>query len=270
MRRPDRVTRSPLARAVLGPLGAIDRELNRRARDLAALALPFYRAFPYAGPLGLFTVDLRGAYSPADGFFFNRIPKAANSTVMATLGAYSEFHKPLSRNRKKSRFLRPSRMSAGQVAGLAEAFRFTFVRDPYGRALSAFADKVVRKRKQARPFYDWLGRVGADPPAFIDFLRFLDDGGALSDAHWAPQADLLLLPVERFDFVGKLETIDRDLGFVVERLFAPGAPMAMRRSGPRTDSHKTLAGAYDAEGRAIVNRVYAADFELFGYPKSTV
>ena len=137
-------------------------------------------------------------------------------------------------------------MSSADVARLdAEAFRFTFVRDPYGRALSAFADKVVRKRKQARPFYRWLGRVEA--PAFIDFLRFLEDGGGLSDAHWAPQADLMLLPVTEFHFVGRLERLEADLSSVVERVFAPGAPLQMRRAGPRTDSHRSLAGAYTPE-----------------------
>jgi hypothetical protein len=232
--------------------------------------LPFYRRNPYTGPLGLFTVDLRGAYSPEDGFFFNRIPKAANSTVLATLCALSGYRKPLSRDRKKSRFLRPSRMTAGDVARLdAGTFRFTFVRDPYGRALSAFADKVLRKRRQARPFYDWLGRTGPEPPAFLDFLRFLGDGGAHSDAHWAPQSDLLLLPLGAFDFVGRLERLEHDLGLVVDRVFASAEPLRMRRAGPRTDSQRQLAGAYGPEGRAIMNRVYAADFELFGYPTRT-
>lgn len=269
MRRPDRVSRPALARAALAPLVRADRAMNAAARAVAAQVLPFYRRYPYPGPLGLFTVDLRGAYSPDDGFFFNRIPKAANSTVMATLGAYSAFHKPLSRDRKKSRFLRPSRMTAAQAERMAhDTFRFTFVRDPYGRALSAFVDKVVRKRKQARPFYDWLGRVEA--PAFADFLRFLGDGGARTDAHWAPQADMLLLPFGSFDFIGRLETLDRDLGIVIDRIFAPAAQLEVRRSGPRTDSHRHLAGAYDAEGLAIVNRVYAADFELFGYPMRAI
>lgn len=266
MRRPDRVTQSPLAAAVSIRLGAVDAALNRRAKSLAARLLPFYRRFPYEGPLGLFTVDPRGAYSPADLFFFNRVPKAANSTVMATLARHSAFRRVGGRGRAKSRFLRPAWLSAAEVERLAgPAFRFTFVRDPYGRALSAFADKVVRKRKQARAFYRWRGRV-EPAPEFIEFLRFLDDGGALADAHWAPQSDLMLLPQEAFDFVGRLERFEADLAHVVARVFGSGAPLEMRRAGPRTDSHKRLATAYTPEGLAIVNRVYAADFARFGYP----
>jgi len=265
MRHPDRVTQAPLAGAATRGWAALNGALNQQATGLAARLLPFYRRHPYGGPLGLFTVDMRGAYSPEDGFFFNRVPKAANSTIMATLGDYSGYSKRFSRGGKKSRFLRPARMSAAEVARMdAEAFRFTFVRDPYGRALSAFADKVVRKRKQARPFFRWLGRVEA--PAFIDFLRFLEDGGAMSDAHWAPQSDLMLLPVAEFHLVGRLERLEADLSAVVERVFAPAAPLAIRRAGPRTDSHRSLEGAYTPEAIGIVNRVYAADFETFGYP----
>lgn len=263
MRRPDRVSQKPALRVLSRAIGGVDRFLNAQATGWAARVLPFYRRYPYVGPMGLFSVDPRGAYSPQDGFFFNRIPKAANSTIMATLAAYSGYRKLGGRSRSKSRFLRPARMSTAQVAALDQTFRFTFVRDPYGRALSAFEDKVVRKRKQARPFYDWLGRI--EEPAFIDFLRFLEDGGAHSDPHWAPQADLMLLPVAAFDFIGRLETLEADLGHVVDRLFAPDAPLEMRRAGPRTDSAKRLTGAYTPEGLAIVNRVYAADFELFGY-----
>lgn len=271
MRRPDRVSQGPLAGAISRGIDAADDALNLQAKALAVRLLPFYRRFPYDGPLGLFTVDVRGAYSPGDGFFFNRIPKAANSTVMATLASYSNYRRRIGRSRAKSRFLRPAWMSTADVARLdADTFRFTFVRDPYGRALSAFADKVARKRKQARPFYRWLGRVEAGPPEFIDFLRFLGDGGARTDPHWAPQTDLMLLPMARFDFVGRLERLEADLASVVDRIFSPATPLAMRRAGPRTDSHRTLPDAYSAEGIEIVNRVYAADFETFGYARRPV
>lgn len=269
MRRPDRVSQPALVGAVSWRMDRFDAALNQRAKAAASLLLPFYRRYPYRGALGLFTVDVRGAYSPQDGFFYNRVPKAGNSTVMATLAASSAYRRRLGRSRAKSRFLRPARMSSEDVRRLSEdAFRFTFVRDPYGRVFSAFTDKVARKRKQARPFYRWLGRDAfAGAPGFIDFLRFLDDGGAHSDAHWAPQTELMLLPVSEFDFVGRLERLEPDLACVMERIFGPDVELSMRRAGPRTDSHKALPDAYTPEGIEIVNRVYAADFETFGYPR---
>ncbi len=264
MRRPDRVSQPPVVRALRRALDGLDDVLNAQARGIAARVLPFYRRHPYTGPLGLFSVDPRGAYSPEDGFFFNRIPKAANSTIMATLARHSAYRRPGGRARTKSRFLRPARMTGAHVEALDGAFRFTFVRDPYGRTLSAYLDKVLRKRKQARGFYDWLGRV--ETPRFIDFLRYLDECGPHGDPHWAPQTDLMLLPLSSFDLIGRLETLEADLGRVIDRLFAPEEPLVLGRAGPRTDSGTRLASAYDAEGLAIVNRVFAADFAAFGYP----
>jgi hypothetical protein len=268
MRRPDRVTRSPLVRAIAEPVEAVDGALNRAATGVAGRVLPFYRRWPYGGRLGFFTADMRGAYSPEDLFFYNRIPKAANSTVMATLADASSFRQRLARDRAKSRFLRPSRLGAREVERLdAEAFRFVFVRDPYARALSAFADKVLRKRQQARPFYAWLGRTDGPAPEFVEFLRFLEDGGAMSDPHWAPQTDLLLMPFGDFHFVGRVERLGLDLATVVARLFGPEASVKPRRAGPRTNSSDRIGEVYGPEAIGIVNRVFAADFEMFGYPK---
>ena len=265
MRPPDRVTRSALQRAVEAPAAAIDRALNRGARSLAARTLPFYRRHPYRGGLGLFTADMRGAYSPEDGFFYNRVPKAANSTVMKTLAEHAAFSRRLGRDRAKSRFLRPTLMSASQVAALDATFRFTFVRDPYARVLSAFADKVLRKRRQARGFYDRIGGVGEGPPDFVAFLRYLEAGGLHADAHWAPQADLMLLPVADFDLVGRVETLGRDLATVLDRVFGAPPPERLRRAGPRTDAAARFAEIWTPEAVALVNALYAADFELFGY-----
>ena len=59
----------------------------------------------------------------------------------------------------------------------------------------------------------------------------------------------MLLPMARFDFVGRLERLEADLTFVVDRVFAPQAPLEMRRAGPRTDSHRSGSpAAYTPRG----------------------
>ncbi|CAN5675178.1 hypothetical protein BH23PSE1_BH23PSE1_16720 [soil metagenome] len=244
---------------------ALRAALDQRAKGAAAAMLPFYRRFPYRGPMGLFKVDPRGAYSPADGFFFNRIPKAANSTVMATLAAHSRYRRPFGGERDKQRFLRPSRLLPRDVERIAGGvFAFTFVRDPYRRVLSAFADKIVQRRPQSRRFFAWLGGDDGAPPRFADFLRFLEAGGLLTDAHWAPQCHLMLLPLERLDLVGRVESLETDLAHVLRAVFgtAAGAPV---QSGPRTDSHAMIARCYTPEAASSVERLYAADFAAFGY-----
>lgn len=246
----------------------LDEALDQRAKGIAAAILPFYRRFPYEGPLGLFKVDPRGAYSPLDGFFFNRIPKAANSTVMAVLAGRARYRKPFAGTGAKQAFLRPSRLTPRQVTDLAErAFKFTVVRDPYRRALSAFADKIVGRKSQSAPFYDWLGGDDGRAPDFGDFARFLADGGAQVDSHWAPQTQLLLLPVAKFDFIGRVESLDADLTQVMQRIFGDEGPVAVPRRGPASSSRSLSATAFTPEVTAILDRVYAEDFEVLGYPR---
>jgi hypothetical protein len=85
--------------------------------------------------------------------------------------------------------------------------------------------------------------------------------------HWAPQADILCLPLERFDFIGRVETLDRDLGHILQHLYGvePGRPAV--RAGTNTGASDRLDEAYGREERQIVNRLYADDFERFGYDR---
>lgn len=237
---------------------------DRLGRPLLRLLRPFYRRYPCESPVSIFHLDMRGAYSPQEPVFYNRIPKAANSTVMTVLAQHSTFSRA-GATRAKSRMLRPSRMTAAQVAGLAagEAFRFTFVRDPYARVLSAYRDKILGAKRQLDRHF----RVapGGSVPTFTEFCRFLADRGLWLDAHWAPQADLLLLPPDDFDLIGRVETLDRDLTTVVARVFGATHDQG-RRAGPVTDATDRVASDYTDEARAIVARLYRRDFDIFGYP----
>jgi hypothetical protein len=133
------------------------------------------------------------------------------------------------------------------------SFKFTFVRDPYARVLSAYLDKV---------------RTGAKitPIAtFTEFCRYLAAGGLHANAHWAPQSSLLLLPIERFDFIGKVENIKEDLSRVFAHLdLKPSEP---RLAGPPvTNARDLVEKEYTPDCRETVRRLYRRDFELFGYP----
>ena len=146
-------------------------------------------------------------------------------------------------------------------------FRFTFVRNPYSRTLSAFLDKICRRSGSSKGFYAWW--QGSETPAFGDFCRYLDAGGLTYDIHWAPQTELLLLPIEAFDRIGKLETLEPDLTDVLQRIFGADAQIA-GRAGPRSDANRALETHYDDAARAIVARLYARDFEAFGYDPDAI
>jgi len=227
--------------------------LRAGGRIGARLLSPFYRRFPYRGAMDLFKLDPRGAYSPLEPFFYNRIPKAANTTITQVLFEHTRFrpHQPR-RDHPKYQFLRPLGLSNSEVERLErEAWVFTVVRDPYSRVLSAYLDKVGRQRHQGRRFLAWAAR----------------HGGLFLDMHWAPQADILCLPLERFDFIGRVESLDRDLGHILQHLYSvePGSPAV--QAGTSTGASARLDEAYGREERQIVNRLYGRDFDLFGYDR---
>lgn len=241
-------------------------KVNHAASRWAARLRPFYREFPYEGPMGFFKVDPRGAYSPADKFFYNRVPKAANTTITHTLTEHSSFRRKFSQDDPKDFFLRPSYLTKAQVRELVEeAVKFTFVRDPYSRTLSAYSDKILRGKKQLHALRAWLGR-DEGMPSFTEFCRFLDATALYDDMHWAPQTEILLLPLERFDFVGRVEQIDTDLPEVMGRIFGAEAVKDMVFAGTRTDASHRLDEAYGDEESEIVTRLFACDFAELGYP----
>ena len=216
---------------------------------------PFYRRYPYAGHVSHKMVDLRGMVGVDYGFFFNRIPKSANSTVTLTLaiacGIPNTKGDPDAKQAKKA-FPRPSELTAAQMEAFERCFKFTFVRDPYARVLSAYLDKVRTGVKMT-------------PITFAEFCRYLAEGGLHANAHWAPQSSLLLLPIERFDFIGRVENMNEDLSHVFAHLgLKPGEP---RLAGPpATNARDLVEKEYTPECRETVRRLYRSDFELFGYP----
>ncbi len=230
----------------------------------AAAALPFWRAHRDSlGPLRFVLMDMRGAFCPVDRFFYNRIPKSANSTVMRVLTQFSQDTASAGKA-DKSRFRRPSRMTRAQVRALqdGEIFRFTFVRDPYARVLSAYQDKIMGRSPQfTRHFPQY---AGGQTPSFAEFCRALQDGLLYKDAHWAPQTSLLLLPPDRFDLIGRVETFEADIAQVVARIWnQPYAPIA--RVGTVTKAQTRRDDVYTDETRHLVAQLYHRDFALLGY-----
>lgn len=239
--------------------------VNHAASRWAARLRPFYRRFPYEGPMPFFKVDPRGAYSPVEPFFYNRVPKAANSTITHTLRQHSTYRRPFAKESDpKDHFLRPSYLNARDVERLVnEAFKFTVVRDPYTRTLSAFQDKILGHKPQERAFRDWFG--SAATPTFADFCRYLDDGHLHVDMHWAPQTDIMLLPLEMFDFIGRVENLDADLAYIVTTIWGADASKGMVQAGKKTGARDKVGEAYGPKEIEIINHLFARDFQAFGY-----
>ncbi|MCX7890600.1 MAG: sulfotransferase family protein [Rhodobacteraceae bacterium] len=232
---------------------------------LANRLVPFYRRFPHSGTVSITSLDPRGVALPDRRVFYSRIPKAANSTVMAALQRLAAGQAdPL---RAKSRFPRPSRLSAATVAELdRDWFCFTVVRDPHARALSAFLDKVGRRTGHSAHFFRWFRPATPREPGFADFVAYLEEGGLWHDLHWAPQHGLLHLPFARYDMIGRVERLETDLPAILARAFgAPPAGIERFDHAPPTGAAARLPAMLTPALRAALARLYAADFAAFGY-----
>lgn len=233
-------------------------------KGAANVALPFYRAHPYRGRLWITEVDMRVAVSMEAGFFYNRLPKTANSTLSAILYAELSGQEPHARSLQKVT-KRPSRMTRAEVRALPDLYKVCLVRDPYTRTLSAYLDKIAgRKAQSRRPLRLMRDRFGTDSPSFEQFCLYLQDGGLYDDNHWAPQTHGLVLPIEAFDLVGRFESLNREIETITTRLFGAPRGTGLRR-GPRSNANDATDRHYTGQAREIVRRLYAEDFEALGY-----
>lgn len=142
-------------------------------------------------------------------------------------------------------------------------FRFTFVRNPFTRALSCYLDKIVASEPERQRL---LPELGLDPSSIPTFKIFLQAVASQKedrrDAHWAPQAWLTQPDTVRYDFIGRLEQFDIDFRYVCQTVGIRTDIAAVRHS---TDAGDKLAAFYGPEEIGLARTIYAEDFLRFGY-----
>ncbi|MGM0648711.1 MAG: sulfotransferase family 2 domain-containing protein [Bacteroidota bacterium] len=215
---------------------------------------PFYQKYPYHNGISINSADSRGCISKQLGFFCNRIPKAANSTIVENLALWSFGHEIPSK-KAKLQFTTPSQLTQDEVNELQEMYSFAIVRNPFTRTLSAYLDKVERRALKKNK-----------ETSFFDFLQNLDNGKLYSNAHWAPQHSLLLLPLEKFNFIGNVESLDNDLRHIQSHIIGSrnGREMKSFKTNA-TGARKKIKQYYDDRNASIVLELFKKDFEIFGY-----
>jgi hypothetical protein len=231
----------------------------------------FHRAVARVHP-ALERVDppLRGAVlgrifcSREHQFVYFRIPKAANTSVVAAIvdrrpasagGRGGRAGKRTTREFLTSGILRPEHFE--------RYFTCTFVRNPFSRVLSAYLDKIAALPVK-REFRRRLA-IGDAPMSFRGFLERLEAGFLHADVHWAPQTAILPVLPASIAFVGRVETIERDLPIVLARIFGPNARTGVPAAGHHTGASSRLFEFYGAAETTLVRRLYEPDFAAF-YP----
>uniref|UniRef100_H3CGC4 Carbohydrate sulfotransferase n=1 Tax=Tetraodon nigroviridis TaxID=99883 RepID=H3CGC4_TETNG len=174
---------------------------------------------------------------------------------------------------------------------LQQYTKFLFVRDPFVRLISAFRNKFERPNED---FYRLFGSeilrqygnassglpetaaeafAAGIKPTFQQFITYLLDPETerekIFNEHWR-QVYRLCHPCQvKYDFIGRLETLETDAKHLLKLLevdhlvhFPSGA-----RNRTTTSWERDWFAQIPLTMRRELYRLYEPDFELFGYPK---
>jgi hypothetical protein len=172
--------------------------------------------------------------------------------------------------------------------GTGNFTKFFFVRHPFERLVSAYRDKFARDNpiyhkmvgtvivRKVRKNPSRVSLEMGDDVTFPKFVTFIidewRDGKRPLDVHWRPVVDLCLPCEMQFHFIGKFETLNQDVDYLLRkfnetdlsRLFA-GQPKAKTTSSLWKDFMKQISHPQLSD----LDRINADDFGLFGYPQYT-
>lgn len=214
---------------------------------------PFYKHYPYRGGVAIDSANARGCVDLELGVFCNRIPKAANSTIISNL-TMLKYGREIPSKKAKKLFDTPASLSKQQMAQFDALFKFAVVRNPFTRTLSSYLEKVERRAANK-----------GKQTSFKHFLHEVRDRLLYTNAHWAPQHALLLIPLENFDMIGKVESLNSDLITIRSRI-SPGTEYPVTSvMHNATGASGKLQQYYDDELIKLVREIYREDFEAFDY-----
>lgn len=249
-------------------------------------------AQPFASNI-IVSESLRLIYCP--------IPKSASSNWKYLIRSlehqsdHMDLH--LAHNRNTSHFRYLSDYSPSELEHLLadkSYLKFTFVRNPYLRILSCYMDKfrnmdanytsseyriflaAAFSWKTARLISSSEHNSIAIRPSFRTFIKQIVQANlpltfsSLNnmDAHWRPQTLLCGFGMMPYDFVGRMETIDRDVHQVLRHIGRDKTafPTQSDLNFPPSGASETLARQlYTAELMFSVRTLYLSDFETLGY-----
>lgn len=212
-------------------------------------------------------------------FLYAQTPKVASSTLKHTLHIFAlegsgvdVSHIPRHPGPVMSPFIKPFQLPDDMLAEVLfgnEFKRFCFVREPYGRILSSYLDKICGNAKEKKGILRNLGRDVEDMEQEVTFTEFVEliseFPSRKMDHHWRPQFDILRPDKVSYDFVGRLENFDED---TVKLEGIIGIPLCEKLKA--VVPHKTAASSkvaqyYDDHLKSLVKKRFEADFVSFGY-----
>ncbi len=142
--------------------------------------------------------------------------------------------------------------------------RVAFVRHPFKRLISAFTNKVLMTDDEG--FEGLRKKVQGDFTKFVDFVIGEFKGQGINN-HWKPQYFYCDFCHINYDYIGKVETFNDDLKFVMDKtgIFKGIEIQSNGLNTSKNASNVDYFSQLDKERRNILRDLYKVDFDLFGY-----
>jgi len=228
-------------------------------------------------------------YNEERGFMFAYLPKVACTNwkaVMRYLAGHADYlnnrlaHDKVNGGLRYLDFTGPD-LDLLSAPGIR---KFTFIRNPYTRALSAYLNKVDgRLDKPFHPEDHWaivtqaideFRKTQLDTAKYprIDFevfLLWLRDGKShyRNDEHWQKQSVMLRWPTVQFDFIGRFESLQTDSKHLLGEMGCDiPFPSQQEVNFSPTEANKRLSNYLTDACADLIAQVYQDDFTNFHYP----
>jgi hypothetical protein len=215
------------------------------------------------------------------------VPKCASTTIKLVLSAvaggnaksFEHIHK-----RRYSGLRSPSQVGVStlyRTVSDARTLRFSFVRNPYARLVSAWADKFCNRplvpgdsfvEKYLRHRHELDASLPCGSQKTLSFADFVTFASATADwrldAHWQLQHDILDMPGITLNLIGRVETFGADFDRVLDHLGLDRCRASASIRPQHQSRHQPWRQYYTP---ALANRVYRAyerDFDCLGYARA--
>ncbi|MBR8828004.1 MAG: sulfotransferase family 2 domain-containing protein [Gomphosphaeria aponina SAG 52.96 = DSM 107014] len=217
--------------------------------------------------------------SPLNKYIYFEVPKAACSTIKATLQELEAKtlgleipSKEMSviHNKKLSPLKSPSDIGLDEFLAMLNAeeiIKFCFVRNPYTRVMSAFLSKLSWKNSSYKQQINQILGLTEETITFAQFIEAISKTSPKEmNPHWRNQTHQLFGELVNYNFIGRLENLNQDLEQILKKIYKQEEGR-INNSGRLTGSEKKLEEYYDEEIEKKVRKIYEEDFKRFNYPE---
>lgn len=205
-----------------------------------------------------------------------QIPKSANTSILFSLGQISEWEdfpkmESFDINKKPGIQQIVKKYKIDYSNKMAEKYKdyykFTFVRNPYDRAVSCWNDKVRNKKDGFNAFAAWqLNNRNISFEEYCKKISKINDVEA--NDHFRSQSYCVFLGSEMvLDWYGKIEQKD-DWQMLQEKLWKDNRvdlPDLLKLNNKVDKDHYSCY--YNSYIKNIIDKRYDIDFKTFGYDK---